>query len=428
MTFKTNISANPRTFIVAKGGDDVQSGQSFETAFLTLSRAQAAVDALVPPSDIDNPSAILTSGAGNFQESITLPDGCQFDGENIINFPLIGDAFAPASQASFEILSAGVVGSNATVFTINNKSQVGVVSKAVVVLGTNGKGVHVLGTSDDIFITISQLELNGSGSVGILDETTDGAPEVYNINELTLKANNTCGFRHNPTSDTSEAILNAGLIGEVGSFTGTKGVEVLNGILDAFVNTVEAVDAIIVSNSSTLNIVSDHIIGNITVDVGCTLNCEILDFTGTVTNNGTIIGRIGSVNFPSIGATPTIIDFSPGLETTSGSTPIAKASIVIPAVDATFIIEGTAMVSFSNVDGHPATRLFNRTDLVPLGRQWEEEMEDNNDILSTVFRQEFVQTIAAGAKTIELQYFIQQGSGTLSISDGLLTANEVISV
>lgn len=124
----------------------------------------------------------------------------------------------------------------------------------------------------------------------------------------------------------------------------------------------------------------------------------------------------------------TIIDFSPGLQTTSGSVPLAKATIVIPAVDETFIIEGTAMVSFSNVQGHSVTRLFNRTDLSAIGRQWEVEQEDSGDILSPVFRQEFVQTVANGAKTIELQYFVGEGTGTLAISDGLLTAHEVTNV
>lgn len=304
MTFKTNINNNPRTFIVAKGGDDTQSGQTFETAKLTLTAALAEVNALVPPSSISDPSAILTSGAGNFQESLILPDGCQFDGENIINFPATGSVFEPASQASFEILSAGVSSANDTVFRINNKTEVGVVSKAVVVLGAGGIGVHVLGSSDEIFITISQLTLSADNSIGILDQTNNGAPEVYNINELSLEADGTCGFRHDPTNPLAEAVLNAGLIGEIGSFVGvkgllagTKGVEVLNGILDAFVNTIKAVDAILISTPGTLNLISDRVIGDITVNG--VLNCTINSHVGEITNNGIINGTINGVPFGS---------------------------------------------------------------------------------------------------------------------------------
>jgi len=129
-----------------------------------------------------------------------------------------------------------------------------------------------------------------------------------------------------------------------------------------------------------------------------------------------------------VGVVEVIKEFSPGLESTSGAVPLTKCSVVIPAVEATFIITGTAMVSFSNVNGHSNVRLFNSTDIDVLGREWEIEMEDTNSIVSPVLRQEFKQTIAAGAKTIEFQYFVGQGSGTIAISDAYLTATEVISV
>jgi len=298
MATKKNINANPRAFHVAIAGNDTEDGFSIETSKATIQATIDAVNSLIPPPGVFNPSSITVSGSGFFTESnLIIPEGCQFIGTGIFNLPSTGNCFEPGSRATFEITSAGLLGGNGTVFLINNKPEIGVQAKACVVRGDGGTGVHVLGTSDIVFITISQLQLEADNAVGILDQTDNGAPEVYNINELTLEGNNTCGFRHDPTNSASQAILNAGLIGKVDSFTGTKGIEVLNGIVDAIVNNIIADDAIIVSNSSTLDIVSDHVVGNITVDAGCTLNCEILDFTGTLTNNGTIIGRIGSSNF-----------------------------------------------------------------------------------------------------------------------------------
>ncbi len=114
-----------------------------------------------------------------------------------------------------------------------------------------------------------------------------------------------------------------------------------------------------------------------------------------------------------------ICDFDAGSDTTSGSTPITKCSVTIPAEDATFIIEAAALVSHSDTTGNPSVRLRNTTDAVTLGRVWNSEMEDAANILTADYRREFVQTAAAGAKTIELQYFVT-GSGTMTISDALL--------
>jgi len=178
------------------------------------------------------------------------------------------------------------------------------------------------------------------------------------------------------------------------------------------------------TNAGSMSILCDSFDGEIT-NTG-SMFVIIGDYTGTLpANDGSINGIINGIPYGNW-ADGVIKDFSPGLDTTSGSVPLIKASIVIPAKDATFIIEGNALVSFSNVTGHAVTRLFNDTDLSALGRQWEIEMEDSADIISPIFRREFIQTVAAGAKTIELQYFVGSGSGTLGISDALLTANEVI--
>lgn len=122
-----------------------------------------------------------------------------------------------------------------------------------------------------------------------------------------------------------------------------------------------------------------------------------------------------------------IYDFDGGTNTTSGTTFLSKASITIPAEDATFIIEATILVSNSNTTMNGSVRLQNTTDAATLGRAWEYESADSDNIVSATFRREFVQTSGAGSKTIELQYALASGSGTLTVSDALLRARRVVS-
>lgn len=377
MATKKNINANPRAFHVAIAGNNTEDGFSIETSKATIQATIDAVNSLIPPPNVFNPSSITVSGSGFFTESnLIIPEGCQFIGTGIFNLPSTGNCFEPGSRATFEITTAGLLGGNGTVFLINNKPEIGVQAKACVVRGDGGTGVHVLGTSDIVFITISQLQLEADNAVGILDQTDNGAPEVYNINELTLEGNNTCGFRHDPTNSASQAILNAGLIGKVDSFTGTKGIEVLNGIVDAIVNNIIADDAIIVSNSSTLDIVSDHVVGNITVDAGCTLNCEILDFTGTLTNNGTIIGRIGSSNF-GIGGQ---------VDSVGGGTNInISGTAVDPIVNLDAAVTGLSVNGVSLTDAGASTNFLDETGNYssPVGGGTLQDAYDNGQNITT---------------------------------------------
>lgn len=122
-----------------------------------------------------------------------------------------------------------------------------------------------------------------------------------------------------------------------------------------------------------------------------------------------------------------LTDFSSGSDTTSGGTFLTKASITIPAEDATFIIRAKALVSFSNATGNPEIRIHNVTDAATLGRVWNSEMADSENILSAVLDREFVQTSGAGAKVLALQYAVGSGAGTLTISDAYLTARREIS-
>jgi hypothetical protein len=118
---------------------------------------------------------------------------------------------------------------------------------------------------------------------------------------------------------------------------------------------------------------------------------------------------------------------STGSSTTSGTTFLTKTSIVLPAEDETFIVEAHALVSHSNTTGNPGVRVRNQTDAATLGRTWQSEMADSDNVISTAFRREVVQTVVGGAKTIALEYALISGSGTMTISDAYLTARRKVS-
>lgn len=121
-----------------------------------------------------------------------------------------------------------------------------------------------------------------------------------------------------------------------------------------------------------------------------------------------------------------ITDFDGGTDSTSGTTELTKVSITIPAEDATFIIEAGALISMSNTTANGEVRVQNTTDAATLGRAYNKEVADSENVVSAVFKREFVQTAAAGAKTIALQYSIASGTGTISISDAFIRARRVV--
>lgn len=121
-----------------------------------------------------------------------------------------------------------------------------------------------------------------------------------------------------------------------------------------------------------------------------------------------------------------ISDFDGGSDSTSGTTELTKVSVVIPAENETFIIEAGALVSMSNTTANGEVRLQNTTDAVTLGRSYNKEVVDTENVVSSIFKREFVQTAAAGAKTIALQYSIASGIGTITISDAYIRVRRLV--
>jgi len=168
----------------------------------------------------------------------------------------------------------------------------------VFTVGARSTGVHLTGTATQGLVKLAQISVGGEDSIGILDQTDNDAPEVFRCDFITLESNNTCGYKHNPSLSATVGVANIGSILATNGTTGTKGFEVLSGIVDAFIDDIDADEAIIVESGGTLNIVTTSVSGNINVDLGATLNCVISNYpSGTITNNGTINGIINGVRF-----------------------------------------------------------------------------------------------------------------------------------
>lgn len=313
MAFKTNIAPKTRSFIVSPNGNDSQDGQGPETALLTIARAITRINALVPPpgSDAADFSLIQIVGAGQFTESdLVFPTGCQVNAENTFLFPT-GNGVTPGSVTSMNIAVVFTVAAGAKAFTYLDAVTIGVQSLSAVTVGANSFCTHVSGSCRELYIKIDQMRIGGVGSVGLLNNCDEDDPLTVTVDNMILNSNNTTGMLH------SHATLNAmktsikliSIVEENGlSLTGTIGVDIQRGECNLVAANIEAETAIHVSDGAVLNLTASLVIGDITVDSGGMLRCNIASFdlaTGSITINGTVKGQIGDFMY---GDEPRLVD------------------------------------------------------------------------------------------------------------------------
>lgn len=296
MTFKANIGVDPRVFYTQVGGDDSEAGTSLETAKATLGASITAINALSPPPNAFERASLIVSGAGVFAENVSFPNFTNFDISGGINAVPTGNLYTIGSFSSYRCGLSVVSGASTIVFDIANETDVSITCAEVQVSGTSAIGVSVSGTTDDTFVRIEQLRIIADSAAGISHTGANGEAEVFLVGSATLERDNTTCFIHNPSNPNARSVFDVGAIAEIGVRTGTVGVRVDDGHLSCFVNEIIADTAIDV-NGGTCNVIANCVTGNIDVAVGSTLIAEIAEFTGTITNNGTIIGRIGDQYF-----------------------------------------------------------------------------------------------------------------------------------
>lgn len=115
---------------------------------------------------------------------------------------------------------------------------------------------------------------------------------------------------------------------------------------------------------------------------------------------------------------------SSSLDTTTSGTFQTKVSVPLLAIDGTWFIFASALLSHSNITGNPSARLFETTTSTAImTRDWIGEMQDVENVLSPFLVGSIV-TSNSDSPPLEvaLQYAVESGTGTLSISDAIIRA------
>ena len=291
------LSPDPRNFYFAKGGDNTKAGTTIENANLTIGESISKVNALVPPSDSSNPSAIIGNGEGSYTEDIDVPEGCLL--------------YAPKTELRALSVAALNMGSNSVAnfdgvfnaafnsdgLVIDGESDITVNSRTLANSGTNSNAIHITGTSNNVFINVQKVVSGGTSGAGIFDDSDGASTTVYNINDMLIQGVGAAGILFSPTDADAQAIINIGAVRATGS--SSVGVKVDNGIVTLTINSLKADDAIIIGTGGVLNIIASKVEGDITINGTAIVNTEILEHIGaiTVSSVATVTGRIGSTYF-----------------------------------------------------------------------------------------------------------------------------------
>jgi len=304
MTYKNNIAPGSRTFYVSPNGNDAESGLSPETAVLTIQEAIDLANALIPPpsSDPADFTAIQLTGAGQFIESgLVFPVGCQVNAENTFLFP-DGAGVTPGSTSAMNIGVALITAAGETVYDLTNKETIGVNGLAAITFGDNSHCMHVGGTCKELSVTMDQFRVGGVGSIGLLNTCEDDDVFIGKIDNIILNSNDTVGIMqsHATLNLMKSALSIIAITEEVDtSLTGTIGIDIQRGESDILIANIDAETAIHVGSGASLNITCSSAVGAIIIDAGGIMHCEIPGYSGVITNNGTIHGRLGDTIFGS---------------------------------------------------------------------------------------------------------------------------------
>lgn len=294
MTFKANIGSEPRTIYVSKAGNDQLDGSSVEKAKRTIASASTSILALDPPPDGTMPASMIISGSGIFTENAILPGFTNVDAINVINSTISGDLYELGSMSNcmFGLSVVNPAAGNSSVFKLENKFLTFLECTEADARGASSVGVEISGASTQNIINIKKLRAIGNEAIGVYYTAAGGQPDIFNIDLLTMEENNTEGFWFNPSSSTANAILNCGSILHTVDTPVSTAIRVMDGTVKADIGEIDCTTAANVTDG-TLYLNARTVVGDIVVASGAHLFCDINNFTGTVTNNGTITGRIG---------------------------------------------------------------------------------------------------------------------------------------
>lgn len=290
MSHRHNIDPQIRGFIFAESGDDAFDGATIERPKKTIQAAINAAMALDPPPNPLSPiSQVSAAQGGTFTESFTLFDFIQFDASNtfLILDDLIGVTLASFLAFEIEFISNSRMGG--TCFEVDGLESMGVNSRSIRVDGQNGIGFNVTGVCDKIFLNTNLLDIRGEGAIGYKIDSTTQLPIDINIDTVSLQGDNSTFMDYDPVNSSDSCVVNVSTVNTVGA-SGTTGFIARNGTLIVVQQGIlKAGTAVHVKDGAVMRLSCDNLIGDVIVDEGGTLIASVGIFSGTVTNNGTIL-------------------------------------------------------------------------------------------------------------------------------------------
>lgn len=292
---------------VGKHGSDDNDGLAPDRAVLTLNRAEQIAETL---TDGSNRVLINILDAGEYDTgNLTVDDNIDLWGENaVVDMRLVirddtnvrlykiyddGSAFPTINK------NAGADNGSVHAMVIDMRGLSGTVTGGVGIRNQGGGGILVVRT-DKLFVC--------EGGVGVGDQSGGIGHVHIEAEDIYLAGDNAVGLQS--LNSSNSIICRAGHILELGTVTGTKAIDASVSGSEIFVMTNEiiAATAVDVADGAKVYLQATRIEGDITVASGGELYVDCQQHTGTITNNGTINGRIGQALY---GYTTTAETISP---------------------------------------------------------------------------------------------------------------------
>lgn len=283
-----------RTIFVSSGGDDANDGTEITQPKKTIADALTAAAA-------ENPSAtniinIRVDDGSVFTGNFTIPSFVAFEMPNGTINATSGVALTLEDFVFVNIGQITVSGAS----TVGIRKNTGAIGSRVIcqnIQATSGAtAIEHSGNSTRLVIEASGLQ---TADEGIINTSTAVGRVVLRVDALNLTANNARAIHQN--SSNNDLFINGEIIGPLsGAVSGSVAIDCDAGRVNAYIAEMDAVTDIDVAAGADVNIFDAIVNGDINVANTGTLRARIIEFNGTLTNNGTVEGEIGSDTYSNI--------------------------------------------------------------------------------------------------------------------------------
>lgn len=303
MALKGNINGQVRGFYYAASGNDLFDGQTVERPKSTIQAAIDEVAALNPPPSGGAIGLVTVAQGGIFDQNIVLVDAMEFLGQGASLIDTSNLVTVTVKSINEVILTSVInVPNNGTCVLADGIDLMSFSCAFMEPFGDGSTGIDLKGVCDEVFFDVTRLRISGENATGIKITSTQVTPLDFDIDAVGIEGDNSTFLEYDPVSATDEAVFTVSSVinkNAITTFTGTTAILVKTGQLTVSFGSIESNTAIKVESGAVLEIVGSMMAGDIIVDLGGTLNCNIVTHVGTVTNNGTINGIINGVPFGS---------------------------------------------------------------------------------------------------------------------------------